>query len=528
MKRNFTLLAIVFLVFTGAAVAQTVEFTDDFEAGTDKWTLTGSWGTTTEQANGGANSLADSPGGNYAANLDITATTADPMDLSAALDATLKFDAIFDIEGGNFDYCFVEASADGGTSWFEIARFLGEDNLSPWVAYEYSLGGLAGSNAAHVRFRLFSDGGYEVDGIYIDNVEVTSSDQDNSAPLVIHTPPAYYEGEAGDVTMQADLVDISGIGSATLNYTVDGGASQAVTGTSAGGDSWEFVIPTQEAGAQVDYSVTAVDASSNSNSITSATFSYIAGQHEFVDNGVVNFVQSFGPSAQSMLSGSAVRYTLDDRRIAFALIRNYTDQNRPNDDMEVHVWGVDSTGMFPGEDLIPPLTFTPEANLDENSIMTRVDLRAFEQLWNITGDVFIGFTVASGQTWIVQTTPAIGGATYVLGAAGWAANTGDDYHYRIVTADPMMTNVEELIFDQSIELFPNPTSGNAQLQLDLERTSDLTIQITNQLGQVVDFLEEKRVGFGNIELNTAALTPGIYYITISNGEVVSTKKLLKQ
>ncbi len=528
MKKIFTLFTLTFLVFAGVSTGQTVEFSDDFEAGVDNWTLTGTWGTTTEQANGGSNSLTDSPGGLYAANLDITATLANSLDLSAALDATLKFDAIYDIEGGNFDYCFIEASGDGGSTWFEVARFLGEDNLTPWIEYEYSLGALAGSSDALVRFRLFTDGGYEVDGIYIDNVEVLSSDQDNSAPFIAHTPPEYYEGEAGDVTMSAELVDISGIGAATLSYTVDNGVEQIISGTTTAGNIYEFVIPMQEAGAQVDYSVTAVDASTNSNSATSPTFSYIAGQHEFIDNGVVNFVQSFGPNAQSMLSGSAVRYTLNDRRIAFALIRNYTDQNRPNNDMQVHVWGVDSTGLLPGEDLIPPLTFTPEANLDQNSIMTRVDLRNFESLWNITGDVFIGFTVAEGQTWIVQTTPAVGGATFVLGAAGWAANTGDDYHYRIVTSDPLMTNVEELIFDQSIELFPNPTTGNAQLKLDLERTSDLNIQISNQLGQIVDHLQAQKVGFGNIELNTAKLTPGIYYISISNGEVVSTKKLIKQ
>ena len=527
MKKTFTLITLISLLFSGVAVAQTVEFSDDFESGTASWNLEGSWALTTSQSNGGSNSLTDSPGGFYLSNTDISATIANSFDFSSVLDATLTFDAIYDIEGGDFDFAFVEASNDGGSTWFEVARFLGDGNLSPWINYEFSLGALVGSNNAQVRFRFFSDGGLEFDGIYIDNVEVTSSNVDNSAPFITHNPPLHYEGSENDMTLTAELIDVSGIGSTTINYMVDGGAEQSVTGTNTSGNNYEFVIPTQEAGAQVDYWVSATDDSANSNSITSDVFSYIAGRHVFVDNGVVNFINSFGPDGASGAAGCAVKYNLNDRRIVYALIRNYTDVQRPNDDIQVHVWGVDDLGL-PGEDLIPPLTLAPEANSDQNSLMTRVDLRPFQSLWNIDGDVFIGFTVPSGEVWLVQSTPGIGSSSFVLDPGGWVANTNDDYHFRLVTDESLMTNVEELIFDQSIDLYPNPTSGNAQLQLGLERTSDLTIKISNQLGQVIDHFTEKNVGFGNIDLNTSQLSPGIYYISISNGEVVSTKKLVKQ
>ena len=521
------LFIIAFLFFTETAMAQTVEFSDDFEDGAANWTLTGNWGATEEQANGGDSSLTDSPGSNYEPNSIVMATLAENIDLSAVVDATLQFDAIFDIEGG-FDFCYVEISGDGGASWIEVGNFSGEFNLTPWTPYNFSLGGLIGSDLVKIRFRLSSDPGGEGDGIYIDNIEIISFDQDNSPPLILHTPPEFYESDAGAVTMTAEFIDISGVESIALNYSIEGGANQNATGTNVSGNIWDFVIPAAEAGAQIDYSLTATDSSVNSNVSVTSIYSYIAGQHEFFDDGFISNVQSFGPDASSNLSGSAVRYTLDDRRIAFALIRNYTDANRPNEDMEVHVWGADSTGMLPGEDLISPLIISPEANLYQPSIMTRVDLRDFQALWNITGDIFIGFTVPSGETWTVQTNPGIGNSTYELGANGWIATPALDYHYRIVTTDPKITNIEEIIFDSSIELFPNPTSGNAQLKLDLERTSDLTIQISNQLGQAVDFFTEKNVGFGNVELNTAQLIPGIYYISISNGEVVSTKKLVKQ
>ena len=168
MKNILLILGVLFLA-PFALQAQTIEFSDDFEAGAGNWTLQGAWGITNTQANSGTNSLTDSPAGNYAANLNISATLTTGVDLSTALDANLSFYAIYDIENGNFDYCYVEASANGG-AWLNVATIFGEGNLSPWTQYTYSLGGFVGNSDVKVRFRFFSDGGYEVDGIYIDDV----------------------------------------------------------------------------------------------------------------------------------------------------------------------------------------------------------------------------------------------------------------------------------------------------------------------------------------------------------------------
>ncbi len=419
--------------------AQTVEFSDDFESGTGNWTLQGSWGTTATQSNSASNSLTDSPGGNYAANLNISATMATGVDLTTALDAELTFWAIYDIEGGNFDYCYVEASADGGATWVNVATFLGQGNLSPWVEYTYSLGGFVGNDDVRVRFRLFTDGGFEVDGIYIDDVEITSNDEDNAAPLVIHTPPEFYESSAGDVTMVADLIDVSGIGTATLIYSVDNSPLIGVSGTNTSNDTYEFVIPEQDAGSEVSYFLTVIDASPNTNSIMTSTFNYIAGDHLIYDNGAVDFINSFGPAAASGFTSCAVRFSLFGNDVKYALIRNYTDTNRPNDDFEFHIWA-DENGL-PGADLITPFMVTPEATLVNTSPMTRVDLSAYAaELSGISGDVFMGFTVpaggANGQTWVVQTTPAVGNRTFTFNGTAWAAAT-DDYHFRLVTTSTM-------------------------------------------------------------------------------------------
>lgn len=525
MKKNCTLITFLFLLFGGMLTAQTVEFADDFESGLDGWTLEGTWGLSTAQFNNGANSLTDSPGGDYLASQEVSATLANGLDLTSALDANLSFWAIYDIEGGNFDFCYVEASADGGATWVIIGTFLGENNLSPWVKYDYSLGGFVGNADVKIRFRLSSDVGLHLDGIYIDDLEITSSEVDNGAPLIVHTPSEFYEGEEGAVTRVAEIIDISGVESATLTYSVEGGADQTVNGIGGADNLWIFVIPEQGIADLVTYTISAVDASVNSNSSMSDEYSYLSGRHDFYDNGVVSFVNSFGPLSMGGLASAAVRHTLDGRRLAYALIRNYTDTNRPNDDIEFHIWA--DEGGLPGADLIEPITVTPEANLDESSIMTRVDLRDIEALWDVTGDVFVGYTCTAGQAWLVQTTPAVAERSYSqTTATGLWAIEGDDYHFRIITGPAQASNVDDLVFDQSIDLFPNPTNGNTYLRFDLEDRAEVQITITDALGRLIDVSQEN-VFYDTIEIPTEQLSAGLYFVNISNGSSISTKKLVK-
>lgn len=419
--------------------AQTIVFSDDFESGIGNWNVEGAWGLTSAVSNSPSNSLTDSPGGNYVANLNVSASLATPLDLSPYPDAEVSFAVIYDIEGGNFDYCFVEASSDGGATWVELARYLGQGNLSPWVNDTFSMAGFAGEPAVDFRFRFFSDGGFEVDGIYIDDVVITGFSEDNGAPLVLHTPPAFYEGAEGDFPLVAQITDFSGIDTAFLTYTIDG-VDEVVGGTAGSGGFYTFTVPAQAAGTQVDYAVTAVDGSVNFNAITTPTFSYIAGTHLIKDNTTVNFVNVFGPSSNSGI-GSAVRFTLANQSIATGLIRNYTDINRPNSPMMFHIWDEDANGL-PGADVITPFEITAEATLDNNSPMTRVDLSAFSaELSGLTGTYFMGFTVPEGETWVVQTTPGQFSSTYTFDGSTWTLE-GDDFHFRLVveTGAPLADN----------------------------------------------------------------------------------------
>jgi|SRR5574344_389095 hypothetical protein len=94
-----------------------------------------------------------------------------------------------------------------------------------------------------------------------------------SVSAIASTPTTATQDDA--VTISAVLYDLSGIKSATLNYTVNGGAAQSVDMTLSG-TTYTAVIPKQADKAVVKYTITAV--SNNDKSFTSAEQSYTVGE----------------------------------------------------------------------------------------------------------------------------------------------------------------------------------------------------------------------------------------------------------
>lgn len=449
-----SILPLLLLCALSFGVQAQILFTDDFESGSGSWTLAGGYGLSTASSFSGTSSLTESPVGFYTANQIATAELSNGLDFSTALDGTLRFYAAYDIETG-FDFGYVDASDDGGTTWVNIGTFNGQNNLTPYVLYSYSLGGFVGSNNVKVRFRFESDGGLQLEGWFIDDVEISMSTVDSSPPLIVHTEAEHYEGTIDTNMLVAEFLDISGLSLAEMSYTVDGGAVQTVTAIDTTGNNYTFEIPTQSPGSWVNYWYTGTDNAPALNTIMSDTFSYIAGRYIGYDNGVVDFINSYGPNGLSGNDGAAVRMTLTNgangvTNLVSALVRNYTDVNNLNDDMRFHVWE-DDNGE-PGANLITPITVTPEANFNFPDQITRVDLRPYaSQLSNLSGDVFIGFTVPNssmpnGEVFVVQSTPGTANRTFSFDGTNWTQLT-DDYHFRVVTSAVLPPPVADFTFD---------------------------------------------------------------------------------
>ena len=75
-------------------------------------------------------------------------------------------------------------------------------------------------------------------------------------------------------------------------------------------------------------------------------------------------------------------------------------------------------------------------------------------------------------------------------------------------------------------MFPNPTSGNVFVDLNLEARADVQIQITTVMGQTVMTHQFNQAQNSTFELETAQLPTGVYMVkfTIDTDEL--TKRLI--
>lgn len=76
--------------------------------------------------------------------------------------------------------------------------------------------------------------------------------------------------------------------------------------------------------------------------------------------------------------------------------------------------------------------------------------------------------------------------------------------------------------------YPNPFNGQTTIRVNLEESSKLTVEVVNLMGQQVDLIsiEEKPAGSHPITLRGDALTPGVYFYTVSNGTFEITNKMI--
>ena len=152
-------------VTSATTPAARVVFDDDFESDSGSWLLQGGWGRVTVGGRGQV--LTDSPGGAYPADANTWAASR-PIDLRGCRRPVLKLSEKHDFEA-NADFCRVEITADGGRTWCELACYTGTED---WQTRTVDLSAFEGQTV-QVRFHVTSDGAFQKDGVYIDNVSIS-------------------------------------------------------------------------------------------------------------------------------------------------------------------------------------------------------------------------------------------------------------------------------------------------------------------------------------------------------------------
>ncbi len=508
-----------------------IVFSDDFENGLGNWT--GDWALTTATYNSPTNSYTDSPGGNYPTNANLIGAMASGVDLSSFLGATFEFYTKYELETG-FDYCYLEVSTDGGTNWIRVKTYNGEGVVTQFTQETVDIGAFAGQSDVRFRFRLVSDGGYETDGMYVDDVNIIGSYIDSSPPLLQYTPPANYEGVIDTFHFQIMITDLSGVNSATLSYWVDNNLPATITinPTNVSNDIYYFDIPTVESGSLVKFFVYAEDGASPANSITSDTMAYIAGSPEIYDDGDPEYITNIAAGA-----GCAVRFDAppaNTPRLTTGLLRIYTDVNRPIDSVTVHIW--EDNGGVPGADLITPYKIYPSCTLAEPQAWTIVDLRSFN-LEPTTG-YWIGFINTSGiDIWYLYDSPAVNNRTSTYLSGAWTAFAGD-FHTRAVLGSPVVginPGGIELIPEEFalLQNYPNPFNPTTTIKYGLKNSVDVKLTIYNLVGQEVRTLVNNRQDAGyktvvwdGLNSRGSRVASGIYIYRLQAGDFVQARKMI--
>jgi len=149
------------------------------------------------------------------------------------------------------------------------------------------------------------------------------------------------------------------------------------------------------------------------------------------------------------------------------------------------------------------------------------DLSDGQMITTLNGeDVIIGI---DGET--VTVTSALGSEAEVT-VADIVASNGVVHVIDVVLA-PTILSVDELSSVSEFRMFPNPANNEVAVELQMNESSDLTIDVVNILGQNVKSFDfgTRSAGFNRELLNVNDLPEGMYILNITVGDDQATTKL---
>lgn len=90
--------------------------------------------------------------------------------------------------------------------------------------------------------------------------------------------------------------------------------------------------------------------------------------------------------------------------------------------------------------------------------------------------------------------------------------------------------ISENTIENSISIYPNPTTNQITMEFELAETKNVSIDIKNVLGQTVKIISnsEFRKGNNKIEIELSDLINGVYFVQLESENKRSNKKFIKE
>jgi len=252
-------------------------FSDDGGDTNAKLFLEGEWRVTNQEnhTTGGTYSYHNAKDGNAYAAGQCAAATTPPLDLQPATSPVLSYWIRMNVEW-EWDGVVTEISTDGGLSWSTLApneTYPGDfstgggvsspinacdyslsqecfngpsDNsgLTNWAQYTHNLAAYAGQTV-QIRWNFSSDGGFEVEGFYLDDIQVTFASVNTDCATsdgAVALDRDTYNCDGDTISINVGDRDLRGNGTqnVTINSTTEPGG-ETVTLTESPANSGNFI-----------------------------------------------------------------------------------------------------------------------------------------------------------------------------------------------------------------------------------------------------------------------------------------------
>jgi hypothetical protein len=150
-------------------------------------------------------------------------------------------------------------------------------------------------------------------------------------------------------------------------------------------------------------------------------------------------------------------------------------------------------------------------------------------------------TISTGGSVMAGNEVTLVSGTSITLTAGFAVQPGALFSARIdnnlariancedIIAPPIVFEDHNNIIQENLELYPNPSTGEVNLQFNLENASMVTLRVYDFMGKLIQSFKEGTQYYSGLnaeELNLSLLKGGVYTIQVATKEWVASKSLV--
>lgn len=417
---------------------------------------------------------------------------------------------------------------DLGTTDFHIGLELLKDG-APFVTGDED----GGTGRSSYRS---SNGGWASIGMtdYVLRATVRYYGPDVIAPEIAHLPPdAAFAGD-GEIRIAAKMQDAAGIAEGTVNYSIGGGAYQAIA-MHPSGELFEAEIPAPPAGSEIRYFIEGRDASPRRNA-TQLPVSGAANPYRLAVYPGREIKYDDGTAEDFFIAAP----TFDDNRFAVLLTPSaYPAEINAlrvlvNDTAEMLLSIYSDSAGLPGKLLAGPHRAQSSSSGEK---WIHLALPEGNRPVVEAGGFFAVFQwrPASPQTPGVGADRSIvdGRSFYYTQSAGWKNWAFNDWMIRAAFVSPSKPGTvlpDRFTLGQN---FPNPFNPTTEIRYRMTETSELELSVYNVVGQKVRTLArgifpagERSVIWDGKDERGTPLPSGVYFYRLVSGKLAQTRKMI--